>query len=55
MIHDHDLYIKTLCLWGRKWMLSALHRIGLKQGWRTMTDEQLAEVLYAHAKANQVI
>lgn len=43
---DHETYIKTVCGWGRKWMLSALHGRGLKQGYLKLTNRELAEVLW---------
>jgi len=49
-LNDKDVYVATLCTWGRKWMLSALHQQGLKQGKQKLTNPQLAEMLYNLAK-----
>ena len=44
-----DEYIVMCLSWGRKYLLSLLHRQGLKQGYLKLSDRQLAEILYAHA------
>lgn len=44
-----DEYIAMCLSWGRKYLLSLLHRQGLKQGYLKLSDRQLAEILYAHA------
>ena len=49
-IQDHDVYLETIKGYGRTWMLSALHRLGLKQGYRKFTDDELAELLWLHTR-----
>ncbi len=55
---DHDVcanclrtaYIEMVIGYGRKWMLSALHRVGLKQGTSSRMNNELAELLWRHSR-----
>ena len=42
-------YIEMVTEYGRKWMLSTLHHIGLKQGYKQFSNTDLAEILYNHS------